>query len=122
MAAATESKKSTAAKAKPKPRPARPVDPPPKAKFASAATPVSAEHYAKAVDDVLAQVVTGGQDAIGATRRFITSVDEALPGSDEGPTRAHDVVDAALEMSDRMVESGGEAIRGIVRSLGGASK
>lgn len=69
------------------------------------------------IDDVLAQVVRGGQGAIGATRRFVDQLDESLPGTGDGPSRGHDVIDAALEMSDRMVESGGDAVRGIVRSL-----
>lgn len=69
------------------------------------------------IDDVLDQVVRGGQGAIGATRRFFDQIDESLLGSSESPSRGHDVIDAALEMSDRMVESGGDAVRGIVRGL-----
>lgn len=69
-------------------------------------------------DQVLEQLENGGQQVIGAVRRFVTSVDDALPGSDDGPTRAHDVIDSALEMSDRIVEVGGDAIRGIVQSAG----
>jgi hypothetical protein len=72
----------------------------------------------EATDQVLDQVETGGRNAIGAVRRFVDSVDSSLAGEDEGPTRAHDVVDAALVMSDRMVELGGDAIRSIVRSVG----
>lgn len=71
-------------------------------------------------DQVLEQLKTGGQSMIGAVRRFVDQVDEALPGSGEGPTRGRDIVDSALEMSDRMVESGAEAIRGIVKSAGGS--
>lgn len=80
------------------------------------------EDYAGIADEVLAQVVTGGQSAIGATRRFVKSVDEALAGSEEEPTRVHEIVDGALEMSDRLVESGGDAIRGIVRGIAPSSK
>ena len=80
------------------------------------------EDYAGIADEVLAQVVTGGQSAIGATRRFVKSVDESLAGSEEEPTRVHEIVDGALEMSDRLVESGGDAIRGIVRGIAPSSK
>lgn len=69
-----------------------------------------------AADRVLEQVQSGGQNAIGAVRRFLDSADESIRGESSSPTLAHDLADSALEMSDRLVEYGGEAIRGIVRS------
>ncbi|MBJ7458132.1 MAG: hypothetical protein JHD02_02985 [Thermoleophilaceae bacterium] len=108
MATATQAKTKPATR-KPDPEPKREANRP-------------TEDYAGIADDVLAQVVTGGQSAIGATRRFVKSVDEALVGSEDEPTRVHEIVDSALEMSDRLVESGGDAIRGIIRSIAPASK
>lgn len=72
----------------------------------------------EATDQVLEQLETGGQQAISAVREFVSSVDSALPGSGDGPTRAHSIIDSALSMSDRMVVIGSDAIRGIVRSTG----
>lgn len=72
----------------------------------------------EATDQVLEQLENGGQQAIGAVREFVASVDRALPNGSEGPTRAHSIIDSALDMSDRMVTIGSDAIRGIVRSAG----
>lgn len=72
----------------------------------------------EATDQVLEQLENGGQQAISAVREFVTSVDKALPNGSEGPTRAHSIIDSALDMSDRMVVIGSDAIRGIVRSAG----
>lgn len=71
-------------------------------------------------DSVLEQLKSGGQNVIGAVRKFVDQVDEALPGNGDQPTRGRDIVDSALEMSDRVVESGAETIRGIVKSAGGS--
>lgn len=68
------------------------------------------------VDDVLGQIQSGGQSAIGAVRRFLDKVDESVAG-DRSPSVAHDIADSALEMSDRLVEQGGDALRNIARSV-----
>jgi hypothetical protein len=78
----------------------------------------SVDRGTELADQVLEQLKNGGQNVIGAVRRFVGSVDDALPGSEDGRSRGHDIVDSALEMSDRIVESGSEAIRGIVKSAG----
>ncbi|MBI4898165.1 MAG: hypothetical protein HY827_07340 [Actinobacteria bacterium] len=70
-------------------------------------------------DEVLDQIRQGGQNAVDAVRRFVGRVDESLVGGDEtSPSRGHDLVDSALDMTDRLIESGSDAIRGIVRSAG----
>lgn len=100
------------------------------AKAASSAKPRSArtrsdreaiDRTAETADQVLEQLKSGGQSVVGAVRRFVGSVDEALPGGEDGPSRGHDIVDSALDMTDRIIESGSEAIRGIVRTFGGRS-
>lgn len=67
-------------------------------------------------EDVLDQLQSGGQSAISAVRGFIDKLDESITG-DNSPSFVHDIVDSALEMSDRMVEYGGDAARGIARSV-----
>lgn len=68
------------------------------------------------VEDVLDQIQSGGQSAIGSVRKFVGKLDESLAG-DSSPSFVGDIVDSALEMSDRMVEYGGDALRGIARSV-----
>lgn len=118
MATATEPKTKQTPKAKPaaQSRPAGTAKP-------NASRRVTREQVDRSVettDQVLEQLKTGGQSMIGAVRRFIDQIDEALPGRAEGPSRGHDIIDSALEMSDRMVEGGADAIRGIVKSAGGS--
>lgn len=67
------------------------------------------------VEDVLDQLQSGGQSAISSVRGFIDKLDESLT-NDNSPSFVHDIVDSALEMSDKMVEYGGDTLRGIVRS------
>lgn len=67
-------------------------------------------------EDIVTQLQNGGQSAIGAVRNFIGKLDESLAGS-SSPSAVHDIVDSALEMSDRMVEHGGDALRGVTRSI-----
>jgi hypothetical protein len=82
------------------------------------ATATKTPNTTQAVDtaeDVVSQLQNGGQSAIGAVRRFLDKVDENLAG-DRAPSVPHELADSALEMSDKMVEYGGDALRGIVRS------
>lgn len=71
-----------------------------------------------AIQEVVTQVQNGGQSAIGAVRRFLVKVDETIAG-ENSPTFVHEFADSALEMSDRMVEVGGDALRGIAGSVSG---
>jgi hypothetical protein len=64
--------------------------------------------------DFVENLTKGGQDAIGAVRSFLTSVDETLAG-DHSPTAVQKITDSALEMSDRMVAQGGEALANLTR-------
>lgn len=97
------------------PAPSQPK--PAAAKAAPTAKPAAAKKRdTETTEKVLEQLQTGGQNAIGAVRRFIDSTDESLRGGRKEPTFVRDIVDSALEMSDRMVEHGGETLRGIVRS------
>lgn len=80
-----------------------------------AAATKKSETSGAVAQDVIEQLQTGGQQAISAVRRFLDNVDESLAGSNS-PSFVHDIADSALEMSDKMVEYGGEALRGIAGS------
>lgn len=118
MATATESKTKQTTKAKPAAS-ARPAS----GNKTASRRRVSREQIDRSVettDQVLEQLKSGGQSVISAVRKFVDQVDGALPGNADQPTRGRDIIDSALEMSDRVVESGAEAIRGIVKSAGGS--
>ena len=67
-------------------------------------------------DDVLAAVESGQRAAIDAVHRFLETVDEALPALGERPSRREKVVDAALEMADKLTTTQYEFLRTVVRS------
>jgi hypothetical protein len=67
-------------------------------------------------DDVLKAVEAGQRAAIDAVHRFLETVDEALPALGERPSRREKVVDAALEMADRLTTTQYEFLRTVVRS------
>lgn len=75
----------------------------------------SAEQAGEFAEDVVAQLQSGGQQAIGAVRSFLEKVDDSVAGS-YSPSFVHGIADSALEMSDKMVEHGGDALRSIVSS------
>ena len=68
-------------------------------------------------DDVLKSVESGQRAAIDAVRKFVGTVDESIPGhGDDGPSRRKTIVDAALDMSDKLVKTQYEFIRSVVGS------
>jgi hypothetical protein len=71
---------------------------------------------------VLEQVKESQESAIEAVRRFMESVDDALPphGEDGSRSRRQEVIDSALEMSERLVETQYDFLSNIVRSAGEA--
>ena len=56
-------------------------------------------------DDVLKSLESGSRTAIEAVRKFVDVVDEALPALPHGerPSRRREIVDAAMDMADRLV-------------------
>ena len=54
-------------------------------------------------DEVLNSVEAGQRAAIEAVRKFVDTVDEMVPAHGDRPSRRQTVVDAALEMADRLV-------------------
>ena len=68
-------------------------------------------------DEVLKSVESGQRSAIEAVRKFVDTVDQALPHG-EGPSRRQDVIDAAMEMADRLVHTQYDFLRKVVGDAG----
>lgn len=72
-------------------------------------------------DEVLKSLESGQRAAIEAVRKFVDTVDEKLPAlGGERPTRRQEIVDAAMEMADRLVHTQYDFIRNVVQSAGKA--
>ena len=71
-------------------------------------------------DDMLKSLESGSRAAIEAVRKFVDVVDEALPALPHGerPSRRREVVDAAMDMADRLVKTQYEFLRSVVHSAG----
>jgi len=71
-------------------------------------------------DDVLKSLESGSRAAVEAVRRFVDVVDEALPALPHGerPSRRREIVDAAMDMADRLVKTQYEFLRSVVQSAG----
>jgi hypothetical protein len=78
----------------------------------------AAERSTELSGDVLKSLESGQRAAIEAVRKFVDTVDQALPGTGEAPSRRQEIVDAAMEMSDRLVHTQYEFLRNVVRSAG----
>jgi hypothetical protein len=79
-----------------------------------------AEKSVQLSEEVLEGAKDGQEAAIGAVRGFVDSVDRALAGS-ASPSQVQEVVDSALEMADRLVETNYEFLKGVVKSAGEAA-
>ena len=73
-------------------------------------------------DDVLKSLESGSQAVIEAVRKFVDVVDEALPALPHGerPSGRREIVDAAMDMADRLVKTQYEFLRSVVQSAGTA--
>ncbi len=69
---------------------------------------------------MLEQIKGSQQKAIEAVRKFMESVDEALPPRGENPSRRQEVIDSALEMSERLVQTQYDFLTNVVHSAGEA--
>ena len=69
-------------------------------------------------DDVLRAVESGQHAVIEATTKFIDTVDEALPLTGKGASRRQKVIDAAMEVADRLVHALYDFLRTVVRDAG----
>lgn len=86
-------------------------------RHAAARRPTTAIDRTKELsEEVLDSVEKGQRAAIEAVRKFVDTVDEALPAHGEGPSRRQEVVDSAMEMADRLVHTQYDFIRNVIDS------
>ena len=71
-------------------------------------------------DEVLKSLEAGQRAAIEAVHKFVDTVDQVLPALGERPSRRKEIVDAALEMADRLVHTQYDFLRSVVQSAGNA--
>jgi hypothetical protein len=71
-------------------------------------------------EEVIKSLEAGQRTAIDAVRKFVDTLDEKLPAVGERPTKRQDVIDAAMEMADRLVHTQYDFIRSVVHSAGKA--
>jgi hypothetical protein len=71
-------------------------------------------------EDVLESLESGQRAAIDAVRKFVNTVDEKLPALGERPSKRQEIVDAAMEMADRLVHTQYDFLRNVVQSTGKA--
>jgi hypothetical protein len=68
--------------------------------------------------DVLQSVEDAQRAALAAVRKFLETVDEAIPGD---PARREAVVGGAMGMADNLVTAQYEFLRSVVRTAGGTA-
>ena len=73
-------------------------------------------------ENVLEAVKNGQQKAIDAVRKFVDTVDQSLPLGGEGPSKRQQVIDSALDMSDKLVATQYDFLRTVVQAAGSALK
>jgi hypothetical protein len=75
------------------------------------------DRTAELSDEVLKSLESGSRAAIEAVRKFVDVVDEALPALPHGerPSRRREIVDAAMDMADRLVKTQYEFLRSVVQ-------
>jgi hypothetical protein len=80
------------------------------------------DRTAELSDEVLKSLESGSRAAIEAVRKFVDVVDEALPALPHGerPSRRREILDAAMDMTDRLITTQYEFLRSVVQSAGTA--
>jgi len=69
-------------------------------------------------EQVLEAVKKSQQGALEAVRTFADAVDRALPPHGEGSSKRQEVIDSALAMADRLVETQYGFLNSVIRSAG----
>ena len=75
-----------------------------------------AQRAAGLSDEVLKSVEAGQRAALDAVRKFVDTVDEAIPSQGERGERRESIVEAAFDMADKLITSQYEFLRNVVRS------
>jgi hypothetical protein len=78
----------------------------------------AADRTTELAEEVFKSLDDGARTAIEAVRRFVATVDKALPPRGEGPSRREEVTDSALDMAERLVHTQAEFLRKVVDSAG----
>jgi hypothetical protein len=68
--------------------------------------------------DLVKSIEDGQRATLDAVRKFVDTVERALPGRGNGASRRQEVVDSALEMAERLVQTQYDLLRKAVRSAG----
>jgi hypothetical protein len=76
----------------------------------------AAEKTTELSEQVLDELKRGQQSALEAVRNFTQSVDRAMHGEDR--SKRQEVIDAALEMSKKLVQTQYDFLRSVVHSAG----
>lgn len=71
-------------------------------------------------EQVLDQVKESQRSAIAAVRDFMSSVDKALPDHGAEPSKRQEIIDSALEMSQKLVKTEYDFLTSVVHSAGEA--
>ncbi|MGE5697337.1 MAG: hypothetical protein ACM4D3_19535 [Candidatus Sericytochromatia bacterium] len=74
------------------------------------------ERAAGLSDEVLKSVEAGQRAALDAVRKFVDTVDEAIPSQGERGERRESIVEAAFDMADKLITSQYDFLRNVVRS------
>ena len=74
------------------------------------------DRTAEMSDEVLKAVEEGQRAAIAAVRRFVDTVDEVIPALGGRPSRREQVIDAALDLADKLVTTQYDFLPSVVRS------
>ncbi|MGZ4608715.1 MAG: hypothetical protein ACXV4A_04855 [Actinomycetes bacterium] len=74
------------------------------------------DRTAELSDEVLKSIEAAQRSAIEAVRKFVDTVDEALPAIGERPSRRETIIDAALDMADKLVTTQYHFLRNVVQS------
>ena len=117
-AAKPAARKPTAKKAAPVRKPAakKPAARKPTTATVAARRRAAAKRTAALSDEVLKSIESGQRQAIDAVHRFLESVDDALPAAGTHPSRREAVIDAALDMADKLVHTQYDFVRNVVKS------
>lgn len=78
--------------------------------------PSAVDRTTEVSEEVLKSLQSGQRAAIDAVRKFVDTVDEMLPTLGERPKKRQEVVDAAMEMADKLVRSQYDFLRSVVQS------
>ncbi len=124
--AETKTQRSTAAKATATRRrsPAAKATATRRRSAAASTSKTAVEKTTQLTDEVAQSIEDGQRAAIEAVRKFVDTVDRALPAlpHGEGPSRRQEIVDSALEMADRLVRTQYDFLRKVVDSAGKSLK